>query len=1001
MTTGTSGNDTMFGGSGNDSIWGQAGNDSLVGNDGSDQLYGETGNDSAYGGNGDDALSGGKGNDVLDGGSGVDNIVGGQGNDTAYGGNNNDVILGDGQWLTQSNYFSAVFGTNTTLTVMNSAEGPIYLHWIDTFGNPQLIATIAAGQSFSFATHTGNNYILKDEQGYFLEPITGALNQTVNYGPDMDDVLYGGANDDSILGQYGDDTIFGDDGNDTISGGTGNDSISGGAGTDSIQSGVGNDSVFGGSGNDTVTLGDGNDSFGSWSSDEAGDDTIDGGLGNDSIIAGAGNDVVYGGDGNDVLSGGGGNDTLYGGIGNDTFAITDDHQGDTIFGGENAGDYDLVAFGNYASTQGVVVTFTGAEAGTYNFASGGASGRFSEIEGISGTAYNDTINAGAASSSEQLFGGAGTDVITGGSGSDTIYLGSGNDTAYGGGGNDLIDDSNGAIETGNKYIDSGSGNDTVWSGDGQDTLNGGSGDDRLMGEGGNDSFVGAAGNDTLYGDAGADTISNGAGNDFVYGGADNDTVIVAAGDGNDVLYGGENSGDGDVLRFTGATTSGVNITYTGNEAGTYSFTGASGSFSEIEQVQGSELGDTINASAASSGVNIDGMAGNDAITGGTGANALSGGDGDDSIYGGAGADSLYGGAGNDLAFGGDGNDLLAGDGGNDRLSGGAGSDTLSGGAGRDVFDFDHSGGGDLITDFDMSLASGTTADQLDVSDLQNVDGSPVSVWDVVVGDDGTGRAVLTFPGGESVVLSGVSPAQVMQSGMLHAMGVPCFAGGTRILTPQGERKVEQIAVGDLVVTAAGQVVPVLWRGQRVVNDLADKPSQQPIRLAAGGFGNRRDLIVSPQHGVHLPRCGDVLIRAGNLVGLDPRARVAKGMREVTYYHLLLPKHALLVAEGAFAESFYPGAIGVAALDNADRHSLRRAILAQVTADLGPAAGSQNLATLYGPRCMPLLRRKEAVICLTDRLRKSQVILGSLPQRGDLQSGNRLALSSHNSGYAAF
>lgn len=847
MPIATSGNDSLTGTAWADTISGLSGNDTIHGNDGNDELYGGAGADALYGGNGNDAVSGGTGDDVVDGGAGVDNLVGGQGVDTLYGGSGNDILLGDGQWLNQASYASGILGLPTTLTVTNSADGPITLDWIDTLGNARQVATIAAGQTYAFSTLSSNNYILKDEHGYFLEPITGALSQIVTYGPNLGDMLYGGAHDDSMLGQYGDDTLYGDDGNDSVEAGTGNDAIFGGAGHDSLKAEAGNDAVYGGAGNDTISLGDGNDSFGSWASDESGDDSIDGGSGNDSLIAGAGNDHVYGGDGDDYLSGATGNDTLDGDLGNDTFGITDDHQSDTIYGGENPADFDQIYFSNYASTLGVSVTFTGTEVGSYNFQSGGASGSFAEIESISTTAYNDTLNGAAATGDLRLNAGAGDDSITSGSGNDTIYFGSGNDTVFGGAGNDVIDDIAGSSQLGNDLIYGGGGNDIVWAGLDNDTLSGDAGDDSLWGE---------ANDDLLYG---------GTGNDTLDGGADNDR-----------------------------------------------------------------------------------------------------------LYGGSGADRLDGGSGNDT------------------LGGGAGDDSLTGGTGNDHFAFDSSGGHDLVSDFDMSLGDGHTADQLDVSDLHNADGSPVRPWDISVSDDGHGRALLTFPGGESVVLGGVSPAQVAQHGMLHSMGVPCFAAGTRIMTPQGERCVEEIAVGDLVTTAAGRALPVLWHGQRRIDDLATQLQNQPIRLAAGAFGNRRDLLLSPQHGVYLPQAA-ALIRARHLVGVSPGARVAKGIQSISYHHLLLPQHSLLLAEGARLESFYPGAMALAALSMPDRAAVRAVILAlRPTAVTGTCADLPTaacLASLYGPRCLPLLSRA-AVRCFE----RPKPVHPALQPRRWIGFGNQLALS---------
>ncbi|MFD1808919.1 calcium-binding protein [Gemmobacter lanyuensis] len=123
-------------------------------------------------------------------------------------------------------------------------------------------------------------------------------------------------------------------------------------GNDSLYGGADQDTVYGGSGNDYADLGAGNDVFGTFGADSAGNDTVYGGSGNDSIIGGGDSDLLYGDAGADTLSGGVGNDTLYGGNDSDWFMITDDHEGDTIFGGEGGTDSDAIAFGNYATTQG-------------------------------------------------------------------------------------------------------------------------------------------------------------------------------------------------------------------------------------------------------------------------------------------------------------------------------------------------------------------------------------------------------------------------------------------------------------------------------------------------------------------------------------------------------------------------------------------------------------------------------------------------------------------------
>lgn len=150
------------------------------------------------------------------------------------------------------------------------------------------------------------------------------------------------------------------------------------------------------------------------------------------------------------------------------------------------------------------------------------------------------------------------------------------------------------------------------------------------------------------------------------------------------------------------------------------------------------------------------------------------------------------------------------------------------------------------------------------------------------------------------------------------------------------------------------------RGARLdAQALADAPQHRPVRIAAGAIGNDRPLILSPQHGVCLP--GVVgLIRARHLADLLPGVRIARGMQAVRYHHLLLPQHALIRAEGAWVESFYPGAMAVAGLAPAERLALAAVILARSPGQWG------SVAARYGPRVLPLLSRPAAGLAMAAR-----------------------------------
>lgn len=140
--------------------------------------------------------------------------------------------------------------------------------------------------------------------------------------------------------------------------------------------------------------------------------------------------------------------------------------------------------------------------------------------------------------------------------------------------------------------------------------------------------------------------------------------------------------------------------------------------------------------------------------------------------------------------------------------------------------------------------------------------------------------------------------------------VLCFLAGTNIATPDGEVAVETLRIGQPVLTADGAAVPVRWIGIRAVaTRFADPARVMPIRIRAGALGEgvpHRDLLVSPCHAIYL---GGILIQAGALVNGISILREHRMPERFTYYHVETAGHALILAEGAAAESF---------VDNVDR-----------------------------------------------------------------------------------
>jgi Hint domain len=133
--------------------------------------------------------------------------------------------------------------------------------------------------------------------------------------------------------------------------------------------------------------------------------------------------------------------------------------------------------------------------------------------------------------------------------------------------------------------------------------------------------------------------------------------------------------------------------------------------------------------------------------------------------------------------------------------------------------------------------------------------------------------------------------------------VSCFAAGTRIATAHGPVLVEELRVGDRVVTADGRIEPVRWIGSRTI-DCARHPNPDavwPVRVAAGAFGSGRpgrDLFLSPDHAVLVD---------GSLVPVkllvDDASIVQIERPKVAYYHIELSCHELVLAEGLVVESY--------------------------------------------------------------------------------------------------
>ena len=650
-----------------------------------DVIYANGGNDTIQAGSGNDVLSGGTGHDRLEGGAGDDTYVWniGDGIDTIsdFSGNNKIKIGSD---ISVNDLSCAKVGNNLRIIVNNDpSQGLIIENYYYQDQYKINVVEFADGSTVSVSDLTQNLVSLPDLEINGTEDddvLTGGDgNDTINAGDGYNDIA-GGKGNDILNGGYDKDTYYYNlgDGYDVISDPYGRDKII--FGEDITQEDIilqkdGYDLLisFKDSDNDSIRISrhfysddrkieqlefaDGSimnltKGLTLHGTDRA--ETIDGTGYNDTIYGGDGADTINGGSGADVIIGGPGNDNINGGVGEDTIIWNLGDDLDTI----TASDIDKLQFGegitkenltfrsegnnlqiivNNDEKQGIILVnffYSGeyrlndvsfADGSSLNLATSGLilNQHFSAFDTITGTAYNDEINA-QNTYSVTINAGYGNDVIRAGSGNDTINAGDGNDILSGGKGNDSL---NGSYGDDTYLYNLGDGYDTIYETGGNDKIVFGEGisfedlsfrqyhnsliinikndqdqgleivnyysdvanqieklefsdgttkllpqidivlqqgdhDETINGTHSNETIYGNGGNDVINGNYGNDIIIGGQGNDTLNGGGDDDTYIYNLGDGLDTIS--DNEGQNKIVFGQGITQDDINLTQIGN-----------------------------------------------------------------------------------------------------------------------------------------------------------------------------------------------------------------------------------------------------------------------------------------------------------------------------------------------------------------------------------------------------------------------------------------------------
>jgi len=239
----------------------------------------------------------------------------------------------------------------------------------------------------------------------------------------------------------------------------------------------------------------------------------------------------------------------------------------------------------------------------------------------------------------------------------------------------------------------------------------------------------------------------------------------------------------------------------------------------------------------------------------------------------------------------------------------------SNGSGDSLFgDFTHTGGAD-VPDQDVSASSVTGINVGDTIDLRykytvtGSDGSSGTVYFIATNSAANYGPLMVsdFP---------LDPSVTYTFGTFNTDGavpyddlVPCFTLGTLILTDKGQKPIESLREGDMILTRDNGFQPLRWIGRRSV---AASGAFTPIQIDMDVLGNEDALLVSPNHRLLLQGAtaqllfaeNEVLVAAKHLINWDGVSRRPGG--EVTYLHILFDRHEVVVSNGVLSESFFPG-----------------------------------------------------------------------------------------------
>jgi hypothetical protein len=119
------------------------------------------------------------------------------------------------------------------------------------------------------------------------------------------------------------------------------------------------------------------------------------------------------------------------------------------------------------------------------------------------------------------------------------------------------------------------------------------------------------------------------------------------------------------------------------------------------------------------------------------------------------------------------------------------------------------------------------------------------------------------------------------------------------------KAIEELAIGDQIMTASGRIVPIVWLARQTLSTKFGRPDTLPVRILAGALGEGlpiADLTLTADHAVVID---GLLVNAGVLVNGTTIVTVPLTELEDSYtvYHIEIDEHDVILAEGLPTESF--------------------------------------------------------------------------------------------------